>query len=62
MNRLDDLLAQERALKAEIEAAKKAQKAEDLKKVRELCKAHGFTHNMLKDYLATGRVRKGKGE
>jgi hypothetical protein len=39
----------------EIEEAKKQQKADDLKKVRELCRAHGFTAGMLKGYLAAGR-------
>ena len=55
MSKLEELLAQQEALAAEIEAAKKSQKTEDLKTVRQLCKAHGFTANMLKGYLAEGR-------
>lgn len=62
MSALDDLLAQRAALEEQIEAAKKAQKADDLKKVRELCRAHGFTANMLKGYLADGRKRRSKEE
>ncbi|MFY9209760.1 MAG: H-NS family nucleoid-associated regulatory protein [Aestuariivita sp.] len=55
MSKLEELLAKQEALAAEIEAAKKSQKTEDLKTVRQLCKAHGFTANMLKGYLAEGR-------
>ncbi|MDG2407044.1 MAG: hypothetical protein P8M25_19540 [Paracoccaceae bacterium] len=60
MNKLEDLLAQKEQLSQQIEEAKKLQKVEDLKTVRKLCKAHGFTGNMLKGYLAEGRVRKSK--
>lgn len=55
MSKLEELLAKQEALAAEIEDAKKQQKTEDLKTVRQLCKAHGFTANMLKGYLAAGR-------
>ena len=55
MSKLEELLAKQEALAAEIAEAKKSQKAEDLKTVRQLCKAHGFTVNMLKGYLAEGR-------
>jgi DNA repair exonuclease SbcCD ATPase subunit len=56
MSKLEELLAQQEALKVEIEEAKKQQKVDDLKKVRELCRAHGFTAGMLKGYLAAGRA------
>nr|WP_213395942.1 H-NS family nucleoid-associated regulatory protein [Yoonia sp.] len=62
MSKLEQLLAQQEALTAQIEEAKKQQKAEDLKKVRELCRAHGFTARMLKGYLAEGRVRRAEAE
>lgn len=62
MSKLEELLAKQEALAAEIEAAKKQQKDEDLKTVRKLCKAHGFTANMLKGYLAEGRKRRSKAE
>lgn len=62
MTKLEELLEQKNALEEQIEAAKKAQKAEDLKTVRQLCRAHGFTANMLKGYLAEGRKRRKKGE
>ena len=60
MSKLEDLLAQQEHLSQQIEDAKKLQKVEDLKTVRKLCKAHGFTGNMLKGYLAVGRTRKSK--
>lgn len=60
MIKLEELLAQQEQLAAQIEEAKKQQKAEDLKTVRQLCRAHGFTARMLKGYLAEGRVRKSK--
>ena len=56
MSKLEELLAQQEALTAAIEEAKKQQKTDDLKKVRELCRAHGFTAKMLKGYLAEGRA------
>ena len=60
MNKLEDLIAQQEHLLQQIEEAKKLQKVEDLKTVRKLCKAHNFTANMLKGYLAEGRMRKSK--
>ena len=60
MSKLEDLLAQQEHLSQQIEDAKKLQKVEDLKTVRKLCKAHGFTGNMLKGYLAVGCTRKSK--
>ena len=62
MSKLEELLAQQEQLKADIDAAKKDQKTEDLKTVRQLCKAHGFTARMLKGALAEGRTRRAKAE
>ena len=62
MSKLEELLEQQEKLTAEIEEAKKQQKAEDLKTVRQLCRAHGFTARMLKGYLAEGRTRRAKTE
>ncbi len=62
MSKLEELLAQQEQLKADIDAAKKDQKNEDLKTVRQLCKAHGFTARMLKGALAEGRTRRAKAE
>lgn len=62
MSKLEELLAKQEALAAEIEETKKQQKADDLKTVRQLCKTHGFTANMLKGYLAVGRKRRAKAE
>jgi DNA-binding protein H-NS len=60
MSKLEELLAQQEALKSQIEEAKKQQKEEDLKRVRELCRAHGFTATMLRNYLAKGRAPRSK--
>jgi DNA-binding protein H-NS len=60
MSKLEELLEQQAQLSTAIEAAKKQQKTEDLKTVRQLCKAHGFTANMLKGFLAEGRKRRAK--
>ena len=60
MSKLEELLEQQAQLATAIEEAKKQQKTEDLKTVRQLCKAHGFTHNQLKAYLAAGRKPKSK--
>jgi DNA-binding protein H-NS len=62
MSKLEELLEQKKKLEADIAEAAKQQKADDLKTVRQLCKAHGFTANMLKDYLAEGRKRRSKAE
>lgn len=62
MSRLEELLAQQEHLAAAIEEAKNEQRKEDLKTVRNLCKAHGFTAGMLKGYLAEGRKRTPKTE
>ncbi|MCV2876106.1 H-NS histone family protein [Rhodobacteraceae bacterium XHP0102] len=60
MSALEQLLKQQEELAKQIEDAKKAQKSEDLKTVKRLCKAHGFTANMLKGSLAEGRKRSTK--
>jgi len=62
MSKLEELLAQKKKIEADIAEAAKQQKADDLKTVRQLCKAHGFTARMLKGYLAEGRTRKPKAE
>jgi hypothetical protein len=58
MANLDTLLKQQEELDRKIQAAMKSERDEALKTVRELCKRHGFTENMLKGYLAAGRIRK----
>ena len=54
---LKELERQKKELDRQIKEAAKAQKAEDLKLVRQLCKRHGFTYNMLKNHLNEGRKR-----
>lgn len=55
---LKELMAQREKLNALIEEKIKAEKAEALKTVKELCKLHGFTAPMLKGFLKGTRVRK----
>ena len=49
MTTLEELERQKAQLEKQIEQAAKAQKKEDLKLVRQLCKRHGSTYNMLKN-------------
>jgi DNA-binding protein H-NS len=42
-------------LEAQMEQAKKRERAEALKKVKQLCKEFGFTAGMLQGVLAKGR-------
>jgi hypothetical protein len=58
MATLEELEQQKAEIDKQIEAATKAQKTEDLKTVRTLCKRHGFTYNMLKNHLKDGRKKK----
>jgi hypothetical protein len=44
-------------LEAQMEQAKKRERAEALKKVKQLCKKFGFTAGMLQGVLAKGRNR-----
>lgn len=47
-NDISKLIAQREAIDKQIEESKKAQRAEDLEKVRELCKLHGFSKTDLR--------------
>lgn len=58
MTNIEELERQKAALEKQIKEATKNQKSEDLKLVRALCKRHGFTHSMLKNYLSGGRKPK----
>jgi hypothetical protein len=55
MATLEELERQKKELDQQIKEAAQAQKAEDLKLVKQLCKRHGFTHSMLKSSLGKGR-------
>jgi hypothetical protein len=55
MTTIAELEQQKAEIEKQIEQATKQQKQEDLKTVRQLCKRHGFTYNMLKNHLAEGR-------
>lgn len=49
----DEIKAEMKRLEEELADATKAEKEEDLKTVKELCKKHGFTATMLKGSLKT---------
>lgn len=58
MKSYDELKAEIQQLEQQMIEAKKRERNEALKKVRELCKAFGFTSGMLKGALAEGRKKK----
>ena len=58
MATIEELEQQKAEIEKQIEEAAKEKKKDDLKLVRQLCKRHGFTYNMLKNYLTEGRKRK----
>jgi len=60
MATLSELVQQKAEIEKQIEQATKKQRQEDLKKVRQLCKRHGFTYNMLKNHLREGRKQRSK--
>ena len=55
-----ELLAERERIDAELVEAKKREKADALRTVRQLCKEFGFTAGMLKGALAKGRTTKSK--
>ena len=58
MQSYDKLKAEMESLKQQMVEAKKRERAEAFKKVKELCKEFGFTAGMLKRALAEGRKKK----
>ena len=54
----EDLKAEMEQLQAQIVEAKKHERVEELKNVKELCKEFSFTLGMLKSALAKGRKKK----
>jgi hypothetical protein len=54
----DELKAEMESLQQQIVEAKKRERAEALKKVKEVCKEFGFTAGVLKGALAEGRKKK----
>ncbi len=57
MKSYDELKAEMETLQQQMVEAKKRERAEALKKVKELCREFGFTAGMLKGALADGRKR-----
>lgn len=62
MSKLADLLAQQKELEKQIEAARVAEQADALKQIAEICKAHGITYAQLKPVLVKQRKRRTKTE
>ncbi len=60
MPTLKELKKQQVELEKKIAIARKDERTEALKKVKELCKEFGFTAGMLKGTLAAGRKSKYK--
>jgi DNA-binding protein H-NS len=58
MKSYDELKAEMETLQQQMVEVKKRERAEALKKVKELCKEFGFTAGMLKGALAEGRKKK----
>jgi hypothetical protein len=58
MSTLDELMKERENLDQQIKEAEKAERAEDLNTVKNLCRKHGFTYNMIKNSLAKGRQRR----
>jgi hypothetical protein len=58
MATIEELEQQKAEIEKQIEEAAKEKKKDDLKLVRQLCKRHGFTYNMLKNHLGEGRKRR----
>lgn len=58
MKSYDELKAEMETIQQQMAEAKKNERADALKKVKELCKEFGFTAGMLKGSLAEGRVKK----
>lgn len=58
MKSYDELKAEMETIQQQMAEAKKNERADALKKVKELCKEFGFTAGMLKVSLAEGRVKK----
>lgn len=58
MKSYDELKVEMETLQQQMVEAKKRERAEALKKVKELCREFGFTAGMLKGALAEGRKKK----
>ena len=61
MKSYDELKAEMETIQQQMLEAKKNERTDALKEVKELCKEFGFTAGMLKGSLAEGRKKKGEG-
>lgn len=62
MSKLADLLAQQKELEKQIEAARVAEQADALKQIADICKVHGITYAQIKPVLVKQRKRRTKAE
>ena len=60
MKSYEELKAQKEQIEKEMTAARKRERVDALKKVRDLCKEFSFTAGMLKGFLAEGRKSRTK--
>ena len=58
MKSYDELKAEMETIQQQMAEAKKNERTDALRKVKELCKEFGFTAGMLKGVLAEGRKQK----
>jgi DNA-binding transcriptional MerR regulator len=58
MSSVEELLEQRKEIEEQIRQARKQERKDDLRKVRDLCRKHGFTYPMIKSALAAGRPRR----
>ena len=58
MSTVDELIKKREEIDKQLEEAKRAERADDLNTVKQLCRKHGFTYNMIKNSLAKGRKRR----
>lgn len=62
MSKLADLLAQQKELEKQIEAARAAEQADAFKQIAEICSQYGITYAQLKPVLTKRRKRRTKAE
>lgn len=62
MSKLEELLAQRIELEKAIEAAQKAEQADALKQIAEICQKYSITYAQLKPVLTKRRKRRTKAE
>ena len=62
MSKFEELLAQQKELEKQIEAARAAEQADALKQIAEICQKYSITYAQLKPVLTKRRKRRTKAE